>query len=54
MMELPRFGKRAKFLAIIPPILIGIGAVVMAVSGREPPTQKFTERVTVVRAIKVP
>jgi multidrug efflux pump subunit AcrA (membrane-fusion protein) len=52
-MDISRFGKWAKILAIIPPVLIGIGVVVMAVGGREPPTQKFTERVTVVRAIKV-
>lgn len=44
----------AKRLAIIPPVLIGIGAVALAVGGRAPPTQEFTERVTVVRAIKVP
>jgi multidrug efflux pump subunit AcrA (membrane-fusion protein) len=44
----------AKRLAIIPPVLIGIGAVVLAIGGREPPRQSFVERVTVVRAIKIP
>ena len=53
-MKIPRIGKWAKILAIVPPVLIGVGAIVMAVSGREPPTQSFAERVTVVRAIKVP
>jgi len=53
-MGISRFSTWVKRLAIIPPVLIGIGAVVLAVSGREPPTQSFTERVTVVRSIKVP
>ncbi len=41
-------------LAIIPPLLIGVGVVALAVGGREPPRQTFTERVTSVRAISVP
>ena len=40
-MKIPRIGKWTKILAIVPPVLIGVGAIVMAVSGREPPTQSF-------------
>ena len=40
-------------LAVIPPVLIGVGAMALAVGGREPPKQTFTERATVVRTISV-
>ncbi len=53
-MEQSRTRAWLKRLAILPPVLIGIGALALAVGGLESPTQNFTERVTVVRAIKVP